>query len=59
MNNNRIENLNRKWANDALKRAERWESLAKKNKASGNLDLAIVAARQARANRRDVRGYNK
>lgn len=55
MDNNRYNNMLRRHANDALERALRWEKLAKDNKSKGYIDLAIVAARQARRWRQDAR----
>lgn len=55
MGNSRYQNMLRRHANNALKRALRWEKMAKDNKAKGYIDLAILAARQARRCRQDAR----
>ena len=59
MDNSHYQNMLRRYANDDIERALRWEKMAKDNKAKGFIDLAIVAARQARRCRRDARRYFK
>lgn len=54
MHDSHYQNMLRRHANDAGKRAERWEKLAKDNKAKGYIDLAICAARQARRCRQEA-----
>lgn len=55
MGDNSYNNMLRRHANNAIERAIKWENLAKDNKARGYIDLAIIAARQARRCRQDAR----